>query len=418
MLVRLTALAVWSAAIAVAPPTLAADPLTLDDAFARVASAHPQLRLIEARGEVLAAERAAAGLRPPLTIGAQVENALGTGAYGGVKGAEFTLSLASVLERGGKLDARRTLAQSRTDALAVERETRRLDLLAEVARRYLEWSAADQQLEVATADIGQRQRTAEAAQARLQAGASPESVVLTARAALARAELARARAAQQGRAARQHLAALWGERNPQFDLAATDALALPAVPDAMALSSLLEKTPELQRFAGESRIREARLQLARSSSVPDLDWQVGVRRLEATNDFAVVAGLSLPLGSRSRAEPQIRAAAAELAQLSVEREVADLSLYSTLMEAHGRYGVAREEVERLRDEVLPAMLRAEGAAERAYRAGAITYLEWAQLQSELTTTRRQQLDVAIDAQRALIEIQRLTGQSFIAGAGN
>ena len=54
------------------------------------------------------------------------------------------------------------------------------------------------------------------------------------------------------------------------------------------------------------------------------------------------------------------------------------------------------------------------AAERAYRAGAISYLEWAQLQSERIVMAQQQLDVALDAQRALIEIQRLTGQALVA----
>ena len=98
----------------------------------------------------------------------------------------------------------------------------------------------------------------------------------------------------------------------------------------------------------------------------------------------------------------------------VEREAKDLPLYSTLVEAHGRYRVAQLEVRRLRDDVLPRLARAEAAAERAYRAGAISYLEWAQLQSERTAARKQQLDVALDAQRALIEIQRLTGQAFVA----
>jgi hypothetical protein len=71
---------------------------------------------------------------------------------------------------------------------------------------------------------------------------------------------------------------------------------------------------------------------------------------------------------------------------------------------------------RLRDDVLPKLARAEQAAERAYRAGAISYLEWAQLQSERTAVHQQQLDVALDAQRALIEIQRLTGQAFLTPA--
>jgi cobalt-zinc-cadmium efflux system outer membrane protein len=413
---RPTALAVCVAVLFAAPAARAAD-LTLDDAIARVATTHPQLRLLDGRGEVLTAERDLAAQRPALVAGATLENAPGSGDYRGVQGAELSLTLASVLERGGKLDARRTLAQGRIDQLAVERQTRRLDLLAEVARRYLALSAARYQEDIAAADAGQRQRTLAAARARLQAGAAPESVVLTAEANLARSELARARAQQQWQVARQQLAALWGERAPDFGIAATDPLRLPEVPDSAALARLLEGTPELARFADERRIGEARLQLARSSATPDIEWHAGLRLLNASDDVALIAGFSLPLGSQRRAGPAIRAASAELAQLSVEREATELSLYATLSEAHGRYGLAQLEVARLRDEVLPTLQRAESAAERAYRAGAVSYLEWAQLQSELTATRRQQLEVAIEAQRALIEIQRLTGQPFVtAGA--
>lgn len=415
MYFRFAALAALVVALAVAFPTRAADRLSLDDAFQRVADSHPDLRLFGSRRDVLSAELDRAALRPALIAGASVENALGTGEASGLQGAELTLTLASVLERGGKLDARRTLAQSRIDALAVEREARRLDLLAEVARRYLAIVAAQRQRDIAQLDIAQRQRTVAGARQRLQAGASPESVVLTAQAALARAELDRARAEQRLIAARQHLAVLWSERDPTFDVAAADPLQLPAVAEFGALADLLDKTPELNQFVGERRIREARVQLARTAATPDLDWQIGVRRLQATDDFAMIGSVSIPLGASRRAEPEIRAAEAELASVEIEREAKGLSLYSTLAEAHGRYRTAQVEVSRLRRDVLPMLDKAEAAAERAYRAGAISYLEWAQLQSERTNARKQQLEAALDAQRALIEIQRLTGQAFLAG---
>lgn len=422
MSVRLAAAAACVAALFVALPATAAAPLTLDDAFARVAIRHPELRLADGRAGVLVAERDRAALGPAPAVGLQVENAPGTGAFEGLQGAEVTLSLASVLERGGKLDARRTLAQERIDALAVERETRRLDLLAEVARRYLAASAALHQRDIAAADIEQRQRAESAARERLRAGASPESIVLTAQAALALAELAHARAEQQWLAARGQLAALWGEKQPQFPITAGDPLALPAVPDAAALAALLERTPELARFASEQRIAEARLQLARTAATPDVEWQVGLRRLEAVDDMALMAGLSVSLGTKRRADPGIRAAGAELALLAVEREAQELALYSTLVEAHGRYRLAQLEVQRLREEVLPLLARAEAAAALSWRAGATSYLDWSQLQSELAAIRRRQLEVAIDAQYALIEIQRLTGQPFVAapttGQGN
>jgi cobalt-zinc-cadmium efflux system outer membrane protein len=422
MHMRLAALAAWVVACAFAWPVHAderpaLDDLTLDDAFARVAlhrnKTHPDLRLFDARRDVLQAERDGASLRPPLVVGATLENVLGSGDSRGVREAELTLSLASVLERGGKLDARRTLVQSRIDALAIERETTRLDLLAEVARRYLAAVAAERQQAIAEQDIAQRRRTVAAARQRLQAGASPESVVFTAQAALARAELERERTVQRGSAARQHLAALWGERDPRFAIVTGDP-ALPEIASPAALATLLDGTPELARFADEGRIREARLQLARSDATPDLDWQLGVRRLQADGDVALIGGVSMALGARGRAEPGIRAAEAELASLEIEREARGMALYSTLVDAHGRYRLAQIEVRRLRDEVLPKLAQAESAAERAYRAGAISYLEWAQLQSERTSARRQQLDAALDAQRALIELQRLTGQALVA----
>ena len=414
MWLRSTALAVFAAVSCLTASAQSPETLTLDDAFTRVDQSHPDLRLIEGRRRVLSAELERANLPPGLSAGFGVENALGTGEASGFKQVEITLNLAGVLERGGKLDARRTLAQSRIDALAVQRETKRLDLLAEVARRYLAVNAAQEQHRIAEQDVAQRKRTVVGAKQRLDAGASPESVVLTAQAALARAEMERDRAVQRGVAARQHLAALWGERNPAFDVVAGNPFLLPDIAAFAELDALLASTPELARFADEQRIGEARMQLARSQATPDLDWQVGVRRLQATDDFALVGSVSMPLGSARRAQPELRAAEAELALVGIEREVQGLSLYSTLAEAHGRYLVSQLEVGRMQSDVLPKLARAESAAERAYRGGAISYLEWAQLQSERTNARKQQLEAALDAQRALIEIQRLTGQAFVA----
>ncbi|NUO75709.1 MAG: TolC family protein, partial [Lysobacter sp.] len=242
------------------------------------------------------------------------------------------------------------------------------------------------------------------------------SGLLTAQAALARAELERSRGEQSLLAARQHLAALWGERDPGFAQVAGDPYALPQIAEAGALAQLLERTPELARFVDARRIGEARLRLAQSQATADLDWQVGVRRLQDGGDLALLGGVSFALGARGRAEPEIRGARAELAGLDSERDAQGLALYSTLVEAHGRYRVAALEVARLGQDVLPRLRRAEEASEYAYRNGAISYLELALLQAESTAARQQRLDAAREAQLALIEIQRLTGEPFVVAA--
>ncbi|MGE8247514.1 MAG: TolC family protein [Stenotrophomonas maltophilia] len=415
MWMRLAALA----AIAFVPcvyaqGTTPAVPLTLDAAIARVAQYHPDLRLAEAQRPVWEARRDAAGLPPPLTLGVELENALGTGDSRGFDAAEATVTLAGVLERGGKLDARRAVAQANLDSLAPQRETARLDLMAEVARRYLAVTDARQQLRIAETDIEQRRRAVAAARLRLQAGASPESVLMTAQAMLAQAELDRDRAKQMDQSARAALSALWRQRDPGFDVVTGDPMQLPALQDFAVLADELQRTPELAVLAGERRIREAQVQLARTQARPDVSWQVGVRNSRDTRDTSLVAGFSLPLGSVRRAGPEIRAAEAELALNSVERDARALQLYATLAEAHGRYLTSRLEVTRMGRDVLPQLQRAENAAEKAWRAGAISYMEWAQLQAMRIDARQRQLEAAIAAQTALIEIQRLTGQSMVA----
>jgi cobalt-zinc-cadmium efflux system outer membrane protein len=401
-----------------APPAAAASnpPLTLDEAIARVARYHPDLRLADAQRPVWEARREAAAFGPPLTVGVELENALGTGGSRGFDAAELTVTLAGVLERGGKLDARRVLAQANLDALAPQRETARLDLMAAVAQRYLAIAEARAQLAIADTDIDQRRRAVAAARMRLQAGASPESVLMTAQAMLAQAEVDRDRARQADRAARLALSALWREREPGFDVVSGDPLLLPALQPFDILADELQRTPELAVLAGERRVRDAQLQLARTQARPDISWQVGVRSSRDSGDTALVGGFSLPLGNVRRAGPEIRAAEAELTLNGVEREARALQLYATLAEAHGRYETSRLEVTRMASDVLPQLRRAENAAEKAWRAGAISYMEWAQLQAMRIEARQRQLDAAIAAQRALIELQRLTGQGLLAHA--
>ena len=413
LLARVAGAGEQSPTLSNAPGGATVAPLTLSDAIERTLKIHPDLQLFRSREASLQAAAEVAAQRPALTVGLDAENFGGTGATSAADSAEITLSLASVLERGGKREARQALATSQLDAMAMAREATRLDLIAEVARRYLDVVRAQAQARIRAEDVEQREHTVAAAAQRVKAGASPESTRLTAEAARARAELERRRAEGEITVAFRRLALLWGDRNPIVRPIVGNLTELPSIPDFDTLTKLIEHTPELARFATESRLREARLQLARSERAPDLSWKVGVRRLQELGAWSAVAGVSITLGTSHRAEPEIRSAQAELDALAVERQSSELSLFATMAEAHGRYTADRAEVEQAQSEVLPKLRQAALATEHAYRAGAISYLEWAQVQSETVDVRQQQLAAAEDARRALIEIQRLTGEPFV-----
>lgn len=405
------ALALVACASVQAAPT---PTISLDQAYARVERQHPSLAVFAPQRSVLDAAAEHAALGPARTLSATIENALGSGEASAFDGAEFAVSLASAFERAGKREARLALVDRQRDALASQESIKRLDIYAEVARRYLDLVAAQADETIANDDVAQREKTVAAARRRVDAGASPASAHLAAQANLARATLQRERARQAQGAASARLALLWGGTDESAVAAVASTLALPEVPSFAELDSLLESTPDLQRYADEERLREARVQLARSQVGTDLEWSIGVRRLQATSDWGLVGSMSIPLGTRSRASSGIRAAQAELDALRYEREVGVLDLRSTLIEAQGRLAARVAEAGRLRDDVIPSYVAAESAAERAYRAGALSQLEWSQLQADTTAMRREQLAATVDAQRALIEIQRLTGRAPVA----
>lgn len=413
MLPRPAAVAAWVLALAVESAGAFAAPLSLEQAFARVAAIHPELRLIDSRRQILLAEQEQASLGPARVLGATLENVVGTDDARSLDTAELTLSLASVIERGGKRSARHALSEQRIAGLATETEARRLDLLAEVARRYLAIVAAERLSAIARGDRADRERVLAHTLSRHEAGASPRSEWLAAEASVARARMELRRAEASTDAARIQLAAMWSERSASFAIDGDGLLNLPPVPDLAVLAHLIDRAPAIARLASEERIREARLQLARSESDADLGWQFGVRRLEATDDFALVVGVSAPLGAEHRAQAGIRAARAELDSLAIAREAETASLYATLAEAHGRLTSASLEMEGIGADVLPRLEQAAAAAEQAWHAGAASYLDWSQLQAEATAARRQQLQAALEARRALIEIQRLTGSAFV-----
>jgi cobalt-zinc-cadmium efflux system outer membrane protein len=247
-------------------------------------------------------------------------------------------------------------------------------------------------------------------------GAAPESSALAAEADVARARLEREARAEGEAAAWRRLALLWGETLPGEvpDVAALPS-GIPALPEPAALRALLEASPELRAFADEQRLGEAAVRLAESESRSNLEWQFGLRRLQASGDTALVAGVSMPLGGRTRAEPGIAAARAGLTLLESERASAALRLEATALDALAEARRHSMLATRLDADVLPALTKAAANAERAYRNGALGYLEWATVQADVLATHLAILDARAAAQRALIELQRLTAEPIGRG---
>ncbi len=176
----------WAAFIAAVScscgPASAQEPrvLTLDAAFSRTLEKHPELARFNHLREAARAAADAEGRGPPMRLEFELENAPRSDQDSSFDTAEATLSLASVFELGDKREARVAVGDAQFSALVVREEQRRADLLAEVARRYLDFVATQLMADLVAVEVAQREGVVEAAGRRVLAGAAPESVRLAA----------------------------------------------------------------------------------------------------------------------------------------------------------------------------------------------------------------------------------------------
>ena len=114
-----------------------ASAITLDEAVTRSLKSNPELIAFGYQIEAHKGEILQSGLKPNPELGVSVENVLGTGLYSGMDGAETTLSIGWLLERG-KRESRVEAAQSGLSVLQIVAEAKRLDTASETARVFLE----------------------------------------------------------------------------------------------------------------------------------------------------------------------------------------------------------------------------------------------------------------------------------------
>jgi cobalt-zinc-cadmium efflux system outer membrane protein len=183
---------------------------------------------------------------------------------------------------------------------------------------------------------------------------------------------------------------------------------LPQVEPFEALMTRLESSPDFLRFASEERLREAELRLAASGRKPDVAFSGGLRRLQGTQDTALVASFSIPLFAGRRASSYIAEAAARRDAVGVQREAA---LIRARAELYRLYRAMQEEmaaVESLDGTLAPRMEEALKETEYAFERGRYSYLELTDAQREYLDLQRARIDASAQVQLLVAEIERLT----------
>ncbi|MDF1638554.1 MULTISPECIES: TolC family protein [Alcanivorax] len=389
--------------------------LTLANAVSRTMAQNPSLRVFDLRLQGLEGSRLTANQAPAYEAGLEVENALGSGTLQGVDGAEYTLSLSSVIELGGKRRARTGAVSSRYDLMEAEREAETLDVLGQVTQRYVATLALQEKLDLATQSVELSEAILNTVTRRTKQGAAPEAEVLRAKAALAQSRIAHSALQTEYEKRKMALASLWGETRVDFQRLQGDLFRFESSERFEVLYQQASESPVIRVYASERRMRDAEIRLARSQSESDIRWQIGARRLETTGDTALVAGISMPLFAGRRNRGEVQAARAARDEVQYRQEEALLQLHALLFEAYHTRQQNIDAVEQLRSTVLPDLTKALDLTRQAYERGRYSYVEWTAAQRELLSAREALVEAAATALLNQALIEQLTAQSMIQG---
>ncbi len=362
--------------------------------------------------QALAGERQTAALKPQFRTSAQLENIAGTNEYSGVDSGELTLSLSSVIELGGQRKARLGLVTARQQQLDTAQRVLTLDLLAQVTRQFIAVAAAQEQLRLLQQTRELAQQTVQTLNRQVQAGRTPEAELLRAKAAIARATIDAQKAEQLLKSERVKLSVFWADATPDFTQVRADLFVIPEPAPLPDLLARLENNPELMLLEDEVELSAAELRHAQAERTPNLEWNAGIRRLQVTEDSALVVGISMPLGSGGRATGAMATAAANQAGAELQRDQAHLRLEAHLVNLHEAYRQALSEVNTLRDDVVPQLRQAMQATANAFQQGRYSYLELNLAQRQLLTEQLSLIDAAARAHALGTDLERLTGASL------
>lgn len=383
-----------------------AEPLTLDAAIGRAIAAAPEMAAGQAAADAARAQIDQAGVRPNPTLAIEAENYAGTGGFSVLEQPEVTVTYEQRIERGGKRAARLGYASRGLDLAQAQAQQVRLELAQQVQRAFIDVQIADQMVWIAERRLETEKELQTEALRRVRGYRDPLFVETQVAARVIDAELALEQARARVRAARDLLASFWGGEGATLE-----------VPDGIA------KAPAVQPglAAADAEVREAAIARASAEVVLEQsrarqDYTIGggVRYMRDTNDVALVAGISIPLGRFDRNQGNIERARAERRRLEAEAEADRLARLRRLAALRSEADAAAERADGLMHKVYPQAVKTLEQVREGYNRGGFRFSDVQDAADAIIAVQQQWAEAMTVYRDGQSEIDRLTGRFDVA----
>jgi len=312
-----------------------------------------------------------------------------------------TIRIGQLIELGGKRAARVGAARLNEELAARDYESRRVEIIARVANVFTEVLAGQERLKLAEETRQLAQNVVDTVVLRVQAGKVPPIEETRAKVGLSTARIEFEQAQRDLISARKRLALLWDSAVPQFAKALGTLETSIAPPDFQTLQNRVLENPMALRAMKNIEHRKALVEVEQTRRIPNLTLNAGAVHHAQLGGTTAVASVMIPLPLFDRNQGNLKEAYQRVDKAVDEQVATDIRLRTELAQSYETMSAVWNEINILRDEILPGARSAFNVMRRGYELGKFGLLEL--LDAQRVLFQNQLLYV-----RALANYQRLT----------
>ena len=341
-------------------------PITLQQSLALALLHNPELQAFSWQLRAQEAKILQQSLMPNPVIGAKVEDFGGSDPMNRFESAMMTFRISQLIELGDKRVKRTRLAEKNHALSAWDYEAKRLQVVTEVARRFIEVLADQRRVQLAQQTLELAQQLYAIVKDRARVGVIPTVEVDKSLVRVSTEQIILNKARLKLESSRQQLSAMWGNSTPTFASVLGELKVVEDIPTQDQLMELVSQNPDIARWSAEISQRQAALDLARSQAVPSVTVSSGIRRFNASDENVLVFEVGLPLPIVDRNQGGRQEAQYDLLKAKSQQQNAEITVRTLLIAHHKMLAGAHYEGVTLRDTTLPAARSAYDAARKAF----------------------------------------------------
>ena len=333
--------------------------------------------------------------------------------------ANTMLSITQPVLIGGRLEAAKASAISREAVMLAEIQSVQREIFGQIAVRHARVLDRSNQLELIDELIEIAQETLSIAETRFEAHAASEPDVIRPRVAVYQLHADRHRISNELSTAQTQLGILLN-RGPisSQQLSGDIPLDPPSLNQRALLAAIDADHPAIIVADREIAAAQSEIDSLRAQRIPMLNITAGIGYSEEGDQGIVELGIGAQIPLWDQRQGDIMSARFSLMEQRQTRVNLRNQLASQLAQELGDYNAAKDQLQVMRDQIVPDSQRAFDQIHEAYRAGRVSFIDVLDSQRTLIQSRRLLAEFAGQTSIAKAKIATITGSTPIASTGD